>query len=183
MSSLFGFSAPTYYSWKKEERPIILLLEKYFEKKDLIDFLNSHKIDKLELIKNYDIDELRHLLGNQQAIDLSSINTKLNQFERATLIYFLYIFKKERTITDYDTLLDFIADNLKKPDFIMAKIIKYISGFKPTLLENENVSLKLHINNFNEDCKDYLNNDELDYIFKNKDYYYDFILRNVEKKR
>lgn len=50
MSTLFGFSAPTFYSWKKEQRPIINLLDKYFTKEDLVEFLETGKIEKLENI-------------------------------------------------------------------------------------------------------------------------------------
>lgn len=48
MAALFDFNATTYYSWKKQERPIIRLIEKYFTKEDLEEFLNSEKISKLE---------------------------------------------------------------------------------------------------------------------------------------
>jgi hypothetical protein len=184
MSSLFGFSAPTFYSWKKEKRPIILLVEKYFEKKELIEFLNTKKIHKLELIKEYSLDELQELLNKNQIIDKISVNNHLNNFDRVSLIYFLYLFKKEDTVKDSTTLYNFITNNLKKPDsIIISKVFEYISGYKPTWLKDDNVSLRLHINNFNEDCNDYIKDDELDYIFKHREYYFDFISRKVEKKR
>lgn len=41
-------SENTYYDWKKQNRPIILFLEKYFEEKDLKEFLETGKISKLE---------------------------------------------------------------------------------------------------------------------------------------
>jgi len=48
MSKLFDFNSSTYYRWKKEGRPIIALLEKYFTKEDLIEFLETGKILKFE---------------------------------------------------------------------------------------------------------------------------------------
>lgn len=54
MSKLFGFSAPTYFRWKKEERPIIQLLEKYFDKTDLEEFILRKKISRLDNINSSD---------------------------------------------------------------------------------------------------------------------------------
>lgn len=42
----------TYYLWKKEERPIIKFLEKYFREADLSEFLNYGIVSKLETL-NY----------------------------------------------------------------------------------------------------------------------------------
>lgn len=39
--------------WKKENRPIINLLEKYFTKEELEEFLKTERIDKLENINQY----------------------------------------------------------------------------------------------------------------------------------
>lgn len=51
-SSILGCSISGYYKWKKEGRPIINLLEKYFTKEDLAEFLETGKIEKMENI-NY----------------------------------------------------------------------------------------------------------------------------------
>lgn len=48
MAALFSTAEGTYYKWKREERPIILLLEKYFTKEDLEEFLETGKIRKFE---------------------------------------------------------------------------------------------------------------------------------------
>ena len=52
-SILFSFSIPTYYNWKKEKRPIVGLLEKYFSDKDLNDFLEKGFIEDLEIFKKF----------------------------------------------------------------------------------------------------------------------------------
>lgn len=53
MSQLFDFNSSTYYRWKKEKRPIINLLEKYFLKSDLEEFLETGRILKFEENKLY----------------------------------------------------------------------------------------------------------------------------------
>lgn len=50
---LFNISINTYYLWKKQGRPIISLLEKYFTKEDLEEFLVSGKIAKLDYVDSY----------------------------------------------------------------------------------------------------------------------------------
>lgn len=64
MSKLFGFSAPTYFRWKKEKRPIIDLIEKFFSKEELEEFLKTGEISKLEKVKNANnqIDNINDLL-------------------------------------------------------------------------------------------------------------------------
>lgn len=48
IEKLFGFSAPTWYRWKKEQRLIVDLMDKYFEEKNLEEFINTGKINKFE---------------------------------------------------------------------------------------------------------------------------------------
>lgn len=52
MSTLFDFNPSTFYTWKKQNRPIIKLIEKYFTNEELEEFLSTGKIDKFENI-NY----------------------------------------------------------------------------------------------------------------------------------
>lgn len=56
--NLFGWgSANTYYNWKKEKRPIISLLEKYFTQADLEEFLEYATVEKFDFanIQNYSV--------------------------------------------------------------------------------------------------------------------------------
>ena len=47
IEKLFGFTEATYYNWKKENRPIINLIN-YFNEEELIEFLETGKISKME---------------------------------------------------------------------------------------------------------------------------------------
>lgn len=51
IAELIGNNDKTIYRWKKEGRPIISLLEKYFTKEDLEEFLETGKIQKLDNLK------------------------------------------------------------------------------------------------------------------------------------
>lgn len=105
ITTLFGFAAPTYYRWKKEKRPIVDLLEKYFSTEEIQEFLETEKIRKLELIKGFTVEELEELLFNknnnsdEQLIDFVEYNIDLNKVKRFFSIRveikdFLYFFQK-----------------------------------------------------------------------------------------
>lgn len=48
MAGLFSTAEGTFYKWKRENRPIISLLEKYFTKADLEEFLSTGAVMKYE---------------------------------------------------------------------------------------------------------------------------------------
>ena len=55
ISDLFGYSAQTYFNWKKEieKRPILKMIEKYFTKEELEEFLETGQIQKMENLNEY----------------------------------------------------------------------------------------------------------------------------------
>lgn len=62
MATLFATAEGTFYKWKKQQRPIVLLIEKYFTKEDIEEFLETGKITKLENIAPYDYLSEKHLI-------------------------------------------------------------------------------------------------------------------------
>ena len=55
LSKLLGNSLKTISNWKKEKRPIINLLLKYFKKEDLEEFIETGKILRLEDNKDQEL--------------------------------------------------------------------------------------------------------------------------------
>lgn len=53
MAELFSTAEGTYYKWKKEQRPIIALLEKYFTREELEEFILTGKISSFEMIEEF----------------------------------------------------------------------------------------------------------------------------------
>ena len=51
IEDLFIFTRQTWSKWKKENRPIVNLIEKYFDDKDIQEFLETGEIKKFENIK------------------------------------------------------------------------------------------------------------------------------------
>lgn len=105
MSKLFDFNSSTYYRWKKEHRPIITLLEKYFTKEDLEEFLESGKIKKLEktdFLKQHVIEKNRikylssFMRGRHRFIDNKNVLFELFYFS------FLLFLKQTKSFYSYD---------------------------------------------------------------------------------
>ncbi|MEV9643005.1 hypothetical protein [Aliarcobacter butzleri] len=68
-SQLLGCTLASYYNWDNQKRPIINLLEKYFTKEDLHEFLETNQISKLETLNHYEL----------------SLNIEFNTFYREKL--------------------------------------------------------------------------------------------------
>ncbi|WP_418186109.1 hypothetical protein ACNSOS_04540 [Aliarcobacter vitoriensis] len=53
LSKILGNSLKTVSNWKKEKRLIINLLEKYFSKEDLEEFIEKNKVSKYDFVNEY----------------------------------------------------------------------------------------------------------------------------------
>jgi hypothetical protein len=62
ITKILDIADRTYYNWKRERRPIIGLLEKYFTNDDLEEYLKTGAISRLEKLDNLDSELLeRHI--------------------------------------------------------------------------------------------------------------------------
>ena len=152
---LLDISDVSYYRWK-QDRLIISFLEKYFTEAEITEYIQTKKIKKLELIKDYSSLELDDKLnGSKETTNISNINTKLNNFDLGSLIA-LYLFLKNKKLLPLVTKDDFINminENLKfietdwKEDMFSTKynqldLIKYIKLFLDT---NEILFISNHL--------------------------------------
>ena len=53
---LLNCSRPTYYNYKKGKNKALALINKYFSDEELIEYLSSGKVDRLETYEDYAID-------------------------------------------------------------------------------------------------------------------------------
>jgi hypothetical protein len=53
IAKLFDIHPKTYYKWRKENRPIIELIDKYFTKEELNEYLETNRIQELEEFKDF----------------------------------------------------------------------------------------------------------------------------------
>lgn len=110
MSKIFGFSIPTYYNWKKENRLIISLIDKYFSKDELIEFLYKKEIANQEFFMKINMD---FTLEYQRFIDsfLPVDGSFKQEYTFPEKIYwdFIYRFKKDIDSNNCFDKHDFMA--------------------------------------------------------------------------
>lgn len=101
LSELMGNSLKTVSNWKKEKRPIMNFLYKYFTKEDLQEFLETGKISKLE--RNISLQ-----LINKEAVKIYIDFIQKLDFEE--IVFFLsIIFKiKQNSENTSDVFLDYL---------------------------------------------------------------------------
>ena len=181
---LFKFTRQTWAKWQKEARPIVKLVN-YFRDDEIQEFLKTNKMEKLELISNYTVQELKQLINSnskKSTVKKGVLYSLLEKFDRTSLVYFLYIFENEPSIKDSKSLYEFINKS-SKSNSIMEKVTEFLKSIKPTFVGGDNVSLDLHIDKFKKNCEQYLDEEDLDFILSNKDEYYNIIMEIAEIKR
>lgn len=125
MSELFGFSSPTYFRWKREKRPIIDLIEKYFLKEDLEEFIKSGQVSKYERteLSNIKIEQTNIELKETHA-EVEQIKNRFNDFEELLLDNVVYQLRnKFKSITQSDPLTWFVNVGAKK---ILEKVLNQL---------------------------------------------------------
>jgi len=126
---LFGWSRTTYFSWKKEKRPIIDLVHKYLDEESIQEFLDTGKISKFELLGDSK-DQLEEL--NDLVVDnaIYSAKAKLVTVFESSLVDFL------NTYYSKDILRQILADMSEEndadltPSNAKAKLVERIKGFE-----------------------------------------------------
>jgi hypothetical protein len=145
---LFGWSRTTYFSWKKEKRPIIDLVHKYLDEESIQEFLDTGRISKFEFLGNPNdkLDEMNDLI-----IDNAIYTTKaklITVFE-SSLVDFL------NTYYSKDILRQILKDMSEEndadliPSNAKAKLVERIKGFEAGFSKkpkNELLSKIIHRN-------------------------------------
>lgn len=88
MCKFFNFSAPTYYKRKKEGNLAIKFIEKYFSDENILEFLNSSKINKLENLNSYSLSSWISFLKKLELLDVKEFSG-YNYFAEFILHYIL----------------------------------------------------------------------------------------------
>lgn len=82
-------SKPSYYVWKRQGRPIFKLLETYFSKEELQEFLETGKISKFEIV-----EEFKMILQGSKLDYLDFVTKHLkhsNEFDFFTDFYYRFL--------------------------------------------------------------------------------------------
>jgi len=81
MAKLFDFNATTYYAWKKQNRPIINLIDRYFTKEDLQEFIEKGSISTLDSFnQNKNIQDIE-ILNKVSSLVRKQLEKKINSLD------------------------------------------------------------------------------------------------------
>lgn len=69
MAKLFATAEGTFYKWRKQKRPIISLIEKYFTQEELEEFLETGEISSFSKISSFAANRLEKLEQKQREQD------------------------------------------------------------------------------------------------------------------
>jgi hypothetical protein len=146
---LFKYSRGTYYSWKKEKRPVISLIEKYFTEKDLQEFINTGIVSKLEVNSNHGIK--LSLVNEYLSFVKPIINFVEDEIKEITeqskdnLLFIYFDFINFVKSYDQEELLCLIDDldsrEIALKELLMLYLKKYPQNYSPFVIH--------HIGNFN----------------------------------
>lgn len=126
---LFGWSRTTYFSWKKEKRPIIELVHRYLDEDSIQEFLDTGKISKFEFLGSSkdQLDEMNDLMIDNA---IYSAKSKLVTVFTPDLDAFL------KTYYSQDLLRQILNDMLNEEDVyliasnVKEKLLERIKGFE-----------------------------------------------------
>lgn len=88
--NIMAISRSAYFKFKKEERPVISLIEKYFSKEELEEFLKNGKIEKFEHIKNLDFQHIENIQSQYASINLLEDFAKYGLFEKVDELFKIF---------------------------------------------------------------------------------------------
>jgi len=81
IEELFGFSAPTWYRWKKEDRKIVKLIERYLPDRDLEEFIEKGSIATLDSFnQNRSIRDIE-ILNKVSSLVIKQLEKKINSLD------------------------------------------------------------------------------------------------------
>jgi hypothetical protein len=148
---LFGWSRTTYFSWKKEGRPILSLVHKYLDEDSIQEFLDTGKISKFELLGNSK-DEIENI--NELLLDnaIYSAKAKLISLFETSLVDFL------NTYYSKDILQNILKDMAEDQDQdlnasnVKDKLMDRIKGFEASFVKRPTKELlsKIIYRNFSK---------------------------------
>lgn len=166
ISNVLSCSVSGFYKWKKQNRPIIKLLEKYFSKEELEEFLNTGKINKLDNLNSYSFSssvsfliKLKLLLnkndfnGTSRFVSFVAYYIKLKIGQGEESFYFknndLKIYEGNDELRLFQNLfIKFVMNNLNL-DVMFGELddLKYYINFIDSFNESDLIFLNMNINN------------------------------------
>jgi len=145
---LFGWSRTTYFSWKKEGRPIIDLVHKYLDEEAIREFLDTGKISKFEFIGSSkdELESINELLHDNA---IYSAKAKLISLFETSLVDFLNTYYSKDILQNILRDMSEDQDQNLNPNNAKDKLLDRIKGFETGFVKKPKKDLLSKIINRN----------------------------------
>ncbi len=131
IKKILDISDKTYYNWKNQNRPIVKLLEKYFEDEDLSEFIEKGTVDKFEKL-NFLYENI--VCKNEKLyLDSFTSNFNYNKLSSSHTIFIDFYFSFLLDLKEKESLIKFQFNSLLNNSLHNYLIKKY----KKTILDDE----------------------------------------------
>ena len=122
IEKLFGFTRQTWAKWQQENRPIVKLINNYFDDEDINQLLTTDKIAKLENADKYSsvIQSLSNIIYNFDYFQINVLYSMCDQFVKNNTLdnVSIYSFQLYFTINGFSNIIKntdyFPNENTKK---------------------------------------------------------------------
>lgn len=162
IKKILDISDKTYYNWKNQDRYIVKLLEKYFLKEELSEFIETGKIIKFENIKSYTVSSCISFLIKLEQLDIKDFYG-FNYFSRYIIYYIKKGFEPDKDGNEYwigenelksfqNNFIKFLLElfDSSKNDELPFNDLRYLTSFINDFTESDLIFLNMNINdNFN----------------------------------
>lgn len=132
ISKLVGNSERTIFTWKKENRLIIKLIEKYFTKEDLVQFIHTGNISRYDLINVYSQKQF-----DEYFFFIEKLADTLE--EEGIFLYFNFLDKFGQNI--FDDLLHYSSNKSNMIDTkVNILLLRYLNKYYASEINNNSNS-------------------------------------------
>ena len=132
ISKLIGNSERTIFTWKKENRLIIKLIEKYFTKEDLVQFIHTGNISRYDLINVYSQKQF-----DEYFFFIEKLADTLE--EEGIFLYFNFLDKFGQNI--FDDLLHYSSNKSNMIDTkVNILLLRYLNKYYASEINNNSNS-------------------------------------------
>ena len=165
IAKLFDVTPQAVNKWRREKKPIVELIEKYFEEEQILEFLENKKISKYDLVRKFTNEEIENAIRNNvldvgllysKLLHLPSvakellidqleycINNNLNYNYDIVTTYYKNHF--EKAIEQFQNLFENLKNIFKaNPDYSKKDREKFILFMKTVINEKEIHYINLH---------------------------------------
>jgi hypothetical protein len=163
IAKILDVTLKSVYNWEKEGRPIIRLIERYFEEKDLEEFLTTGRISRLENQTMYD-EKMKEFILNTAInhIDSKYKDAALEDYAGYPILYFDPQDDGTKKTYIIEIFKEAFAKSTTKEELInlLRRYTEKHISMEPNIQKEENYSVI--------DSLDFLSDIEIQTLFENK---------------